>query len=163
MIFVLPEPSTSSSKARKKVQTHIISFEDDDSEDEIRSNYASTNLPSTSYRAQNVTTMKKDIVNASSSSTSGEVLVQSDKSEFDAKPISWPERYFLSLVDLISYLFVRTLKFFFFFFNSETLEEDRLLTPLTDTENMGGLVPVSPLDNSLEDVLVSLPSYIDVS
>jgi hypothetical protein len=45
----------------------------------------------------------------------------------------------------------------------ETFEEERLLTPLTDNENMGGLVPVSPLDNALDDTLVSLPSYVDVS
>ena len=48
-------------------------------------------------------------------------------------------------------------------FNRETFEEERLLTPLTDTENMGGLVPVSPLDNVLDDVLVSLPNYLEVS
>lgn len=34
---------------------------------------------------------------------------------------------------------------------------------MTDTENLGGLVPVSPLDQTLDDMLVTLPTYLDVS
>lgn len=48
----------------------------------------------------------------------------------------------------------------------QSYSEERLLTPLTDPEKMGGLVPVSPLDNALDDMLVSLPSlpsYMEVS
>jgi sorting nexin-29 len=32
-----------------------------------------------------------------------------------------------------------------------------------DAENMGGLVPVSSLDQTLNDMLVTLPNYLDVS
>lgn len=34
---------------------------------------------------------------------------------------------------------------------------------MTDSGNTGGLVPVSPLDQTLDDMLVTLPSYMDVS
>lgn len=43
---------------------------------------------------------------------------------------------------------------------SQSFEE--VLTPVTDSGNMGGLVPVSPLDQTLDDMLIALPNYIDV-
>jgi len=46
---------------------------------------------------------------------------------------------------------------------SESLEEEKILTPVMDTENLGGLVPVSSLDQTLDDMLVTLPNYLDVS
>lgn len=45
---------------------------------------------------------------------------------------------------------------------SETFEEEKVLTPVTNSGNMGGLVPVSPLDQTLDDMLIALPSYLDV-
>lgn len=45
---------------------------------------------------------------------------------------------------------------------SETFEEEKVLTPVTDSNNMGGLVPVSPLDQTLDDMLIALPNYSDV-
>lgn len=32
-----------------------------------------------------------------------------------------------------------------------------------DTGNLGGLVPISSLDQTLDDMLVTLPNYLDVS
>jgi len=46
---------------------------------------------------------------------------------------------------------------------SESFEEEKILTPVMDTENLGGLVPVSSLDQTLDDMLVTLPNYLDVS
>lgn len=46
---------------------------------------------------------------------------------------------------------------------SESFEEEKILTPVTDAGNLGGLVPVSPLDQTLDDMLVTLPNYLDVS
>lgn len=45
---------------------------------------------------------------------------------------------------------------------SESFEEEKVLTPVTDSGNMGGLVPVSPLDQTLDDMLIALPNYLDV-
>lgn len=45
---------------------------------------------------------------------------------------------------------------------SETFEEEKVLTPVTNSGSMGGLVPVSPLDQTLDDMLIALPSYLDV-
>lgn len=46
---------------------------------------------------------------------------------------------------------------------SDSFQEEKILTPVTDAGNMGGLVPVSALDQTLDDMLVSLPPYLDVS
>lgn len=42
----------------------------------------------------------------------------------------------------------------------ESLDEEKILTPVLDSNNLG-LVPTSPLDQTFDDVLVSLPNYID--
>lgn len=46
---------------------------------------------------------------------------------------------------------------------SESFEEEKLLTPIMDTGNMGGLVPVSSLDQTLDDMIATLPNYLNVS
>lgn len=46
---------------------------------------------------------------------------------------------------------------------SESFEEEKILTPVMDTGNLGGLVPISSLDQTLDDMLVTLPNYLDVS
>lgn len=48
-------------------------------------------------------------------------------------------------------------------FSSESFEEEKVLTPIMDIGNMGGLVPVSSLEQTLDDMLVTLPNYLDVS
>lgn len=47
--------------------------------------------------------------------------------------------------------------------SNESFEEEKVLTPVTDSINMGGLVPVSPLDQTLDDMLIALPNYLDNS
>lgn len=46
---------------------------------------------------------------------------------------------------------------------SDSFEEEKILTPVMDTGNLGGLVPISSLDQTLDDMLVTLPNYLDVS
>lgn len=46
---------------------------------------------------------------------------------------------------------------------SDSFEEEKILTPVMDAGNLGGLVPVSSLDQTLDDMLVTLPNYLDVS
>lgn len=46
---------------------------------------------------------------------------------------------------------------------SESFEEEKVLTPIMDAGNMGGLVPVSSLDQTLDDMIVTLPNYLNVS
>ncbi|XP_008212616.1 sorting nexin-29 isoform X2 [Nasonia vitripennis] len=146
-IIAPPEPSTSRQKTRKKVQTHIISFDDQDDEasvkfDKLAVSAVSTSAPPTCLNSPNAISAKDSSpvpspTTSSSSSSRLQLRSGTDDVVLDVKPISWAER--------------------------ETYEEERLLTPLTDTENMGGLVPVSPLDNALDDMLVSLPNYLEDS
>lgn len=42
------------------------------------------------------------------------------------------------------------------------MDEGKILTPVTDSDNLG-LVPTSPLDQTFDDMLVSLPNYLNVS
>ncbi|XP_047370640.1 sorting nexin-29 isoform X4 [Vespa velutina] len=42
----------------------------------------------------------------------------------------------------------------------ESLDEGKILTPVTDADNLG-LVPTSPLDQTFDDMLVSLPNYLN--
>ncbi|XP_047370641.1 sorting nexin-29 isoform X5 [Vespa velutina] len=43
---------------------------------------------------------------------------------------------------------------------NESLDEGKILTPVTDADNLG-LVPTSPLDQTFDDMLVSLPNYLN--
>ncbi|KAJ8681191.1 hypothetical protein QAD02_016978 [Eretmocerus hayati] len=139
----LPEPSPSSRKARKKVQTHIISFDDDEptsvgtSSMKVPVNFSSA--PPTCPNSLSPESAVRDVSPAPSTSpasASPRPLSATDDVVLDVQPIGWSE-------------------------SRETCEDERLLTPLTDNENMGGLVPVSPLDNALDDMMVSLTSYLE--
>ncbi|XP_014210929.1 sorting nexin-29 isoform X2 [Copidosoma floridanum] len=142
---VLPGSSMASSKARKKVPAHIISFDDDeDNDDHDNSNDKHRNSLSVSASSaclsSPVATSTNETPSTPTSTTSTSKLQSSTDMEdvvLDIKPITWTER--------------------------DAYEEERLLTPLTDTENMGGLVPVSPLSNALDDMMISLPSYLEDS
>ncbi|XP_011506155.1 PREDICTED: sorting nexin-29 isoform X2 [Ceratosolen solmsi marchali] len=132
----LPDPSMTSLKPRKKVQTHIISFDDDEIDNEVASSSVSFSAPPTCLNSPSATSTKETSpVSPCLPSSRLQQHSGSNDVVLDVQPINWDER--------------------------ETFEEERLLTPLTDNENMGGLVPVSPLDSVLDDTLVNLASYID--
>lgn len=118
---------------RKKVPTNIISFDNDDEEDEGQQDRSQDTGVSTSAPATLALQLKKpenDVVSLEKSSQSG---ITSTPVLLDVKA-NWIQ--------------------------NEMIEEERVLTPLTDIGGIGGLMPVSPLDQALDDMLVALPSYM---
>jgi hypothetical protein len=85
-------------KPRKKVQTHIISFDDDEIENELPSSSVSLSAPQTSLNSSS-TTLAKDISPAPylPSSRSQTRSVTNDV-VLDVKPMNWDERYGISPV-----------------------------------------------------------------
>ncbi|KAK0071344.1 hypothetical protein PV325_013071, partial [Microctonus aethiopoides] len=127
-------------KIRKKIPTHIISFDNDENENigYDKGIITSISAPATCLNSP-ISITTKDSLNPHSSmfksSQSSSSLISSDKSTLsqdndNVKP-------------------------------TKSNNEERILTPLTDVGNMGGLVPVSPLDQTLDDMLVTLPNYMD--
>ncbi|OAD62126.1 Sorting nexin-29, partial [Eufriesea mexicana] len=128
----IPEPT---SKRRKKVPTHIISFDNENDEQEGIEASISVSAPPTCLNSPTVISTKTSTSPSSSISQfqtdTNVVTTMANKGTSD-----WE--------------------------SSETFEEDKVLTPVTNTGNMGGLVPVSPLDQTLDDMLIALPNYLDV-
>ncbi|XP_020280867.1 sorting nexin-29 isoform X2 [Pseudomyrmex gracilis] len=133
---IIPEHSTSEQdKRKKKVPTRIISFDDDNEESERKETTTSSSAPPTCPGSP-TTTSTKD----STSPCLSDPQPQTDlngSTMIDAKLPEW-ER-------------------------CDSFQEEKILTPVTDAGNMGGLVPVSALDQTLDDMLVSLPPYLDDS
>ncbi|RLU19370.1 hypothetical protein DMN91_007927, partial [Ooceraea biroi] len=133
---VLPEPLASEQeKRKKKVPTRIISFDDDNDEDERREAAISMSAPPTCPSSPAAASTKDSTSPCLSDS---QPHVYSNDSAIDK--IKLPE-----------------------WEQCESFEEEKVLTPVMDAENMGGLVPVSSLDETLNDMLVTLPSYLDDS
>ncbi|KOC65666.1 Sorting nexin-29 [Habropoda laboriosa] len=127
---------TSKQKQKKKVQTHIISFDNENDEQKSTETSTSVSAPSTCLNSPTVISIKTST--SPSPSVSQSQPESSDVNTESNKEPSDCEK-------------------------CEAFEEEKVLTPITDTGNMGGLVPVSPLDQTLDDMLIALPSYIDES
>lgn len=137
--MVLVTDSTNLEKKRKKIPTHIISFDDDEEVGQVNT---STSAPASCL----------------STPMTGEREPVDSGGTVEQAKAQWDERLLLLL--LLSLLLLLLLKLLMF--SSENYEDGKVLTPVNDSGNMGGLVPISPLDKSLEDMLVALPSYLDV-
>ncbi|KAI4491719.1 hypothetical protein M0804_003111 [Polistes exclamans] len=117
-------------KVQKKVPTHIISF-DNDSEEQGESSDVSTSINERgSFNNSSILTKH------SSSPSISEVQLDLDDSNAVANKSSTESEH------------------------SESLDEGKILTPVTDSDNLG-LVLTSPLDQTFDDILVSLPNYIN--
>ncbi|KAK0174557.1 hypothetical protein PV327_010316 [Microctonus hyperodae] len=127
-------------KIRKKIPTHIISFDNDENDNRgfEKGIITSISAPATCLNSP-ISILNKDSLNPHpsmfKSSQSSSSLISSDKSTLSQDNDN-----------------IKQMK---------SNNEERILTPLTDIGNMGGLVPVSPLDQTLDDMLVNLPNYID--
>nr|XP_003706506.2 PREDICTED: sorting nexin-29 [Megachile rotundata] len=126
--------STLKQKPRKKVPTHIISFDNENEEHETSETTASVSAPPTCLNSPAVATVKNSELPSLSGLQSQPETNDSDII-VDKEPSAWEK--------------------------CETFEEEKVLTPVTDSGNMGGLVPVSPLDQTLDDMLIALPNYLD--
>ncbi|XP_043255709.1 sorting nexin-29 [Colletes gigas] len=132
----IPGPTLKQQKQRKKVPTYIISFDDENDEQEITEATVSVSAPPTCLNSPIVTSTKNSTMlclSVSQSQTeSNDVNVTTNKESSECE-------------------------------KCESFEEEKVLTPITDSGNMGGLVPVSPLDQTLDDMLLALPNYLDDS
>ncbi|XP_054010336.1 sorting nexin-29 [Hylaeus anthracinus] len=131
----VPGPTLKQQKQRKKVPTHIISFDNEDDTSETTETTVSVSAPPTCLNSPTIISTKSSTsltlsVSQSQRETNDNVAADKPSSE-------WEKR--------------------------ESFEEEKVLTPITDSENMGGLVPVSPLDQTLDDMLIALPNYLDDS
>ncbi|XP_016767929.1 sorting nexin-29 isoform X3 [Apis mellifera] len=136
----IPGP-TSKQKQRKKVPVHIISFDNENDEQENTEVSISVSAPPTCLNSPTVTSTK--------TSTSHSLISQSQVETNNITTITNKEN---------SDWENNNIQYF-----SETFEEEKILTPITNSGSMGGLVPVSPLDQTLDDMLITLPSYLDDS
>ncbi|KAG5336930.1 SNX29 protein, partial [Acromyrmex heyeri] len=133
---VIPESLPSEQeKRKKKVQTRIISFDDDHEEEERREIATSISAPPTCPSSPTITPTKD-----STSSCLSDCQPQMDSNDSTAINTKLPD-----------------------WEQCESFEEEKILTPVIDTGNLGGLVPVSSLDQTLDDMLISLPNYLDDS
>lgn len=129
----IPGPPTSKHKQKKKVHTHIISFDNESEQQESAESNTSVSAPATCLNSPTVTTVQDSMP-----SNVSVVHTNAESSEVtpvcNAKSPDWDK--------------------------SESLEEDKVLTPVAEAISMGGLVPVSPLDQTLDDMLIALPNYV---
>ncbi|XP_011636612.1 sorting nexin-29 [Pogonomyrmex barbatus] len=131
---VIPELLPSEQeKRKKKVQARIISFDDDNEEEEHKEIITSISAPPTCPSSPAIT--PKD--STSPCLSDSQPQVNSNESTMINTKREWEL--------------------------CESFEEEKLLTPVMDAENLGGLVPVSSLDQTLDDMLVTLPNYLDDS
>ncbi|XP_011142398.2 sorting nexin-29 isoform X1 [Harpegnathos saltator] len=132
---LVPGPPTSQHE-KKKVPVHIISFDDDEERDERKETTSSMSAPATCLSSPTVTSTK----DSASPCLDQVPEPQVDSNDNTVDSTKFPE-----------------------WEQCESFEEEKILTPVTDAENLGGLVPVSPLDQTLDDMLVTLPNYLDDS
>ncbi|KAL6258123.1 hypothetical protein P5V15_010042 [Pogonomyrmex californicus] len=131
---VIPELLPSEQeKRKKKVQARIISFDDDNEEREHKETITSISAPPTCPSSPAIT--PKD--STSPCLSDSQPQVNSNESTMINTKREWEL--------------------------CESFEEEKLLTPVMDAGNLGGLVPVSSLDQTLDDMLVTLPNYLDDS
>ncbi|KAG8036094.1 hypothetical protein G9C98_004674 [Cotesia typhae] len=138
-IISLGEPATRE-RVKRKVPMHIISFDNDEEErGVIDSANKSISAPPTCLNSPlGVPAVPAETSTPSSNFLDPEQELQSNKADVPDDPdVAWGPNEL-----------------------NESPEEERVLTPLTDG-SMGGLVPVSPLDQTLEDMLVTVPNYLD--
>lgn len=132
----IPGPTLKQQKQKRKVPTHIISFDNENEEQETIQGTASVSAPPTCLNSPTLPSAKNttpSVPVAQSQMESDDVIETSNKEVSE-----WEK--------------------------CESFEEEKVLTPVTDTGNMGGLVPVSPLDQTLDDMLIALPNnYLDDS
>ncbi|XP_057321917.1 sorting nexin-29 [Microplitis mediator] len=139
------ESNTNRDRVRKKVPMHIISFDNDEDErGVIDTTGVSISAPPTCLNSPTALTAVTSSTNADNLE---QVSLDLDKAESHTEDTAG----ILDFSPNTSTSWVR----------NECPEEERVLTPLTDVGSMGGLVPVSPLDQTLDDMLVTLPNYID--
>ncbi|CAK9822372.1 Sorting nexin-29 [Anthophora retusa] len=127
---------SSKQKQKKKVPTHIITFDNESDEQKDAESSTSVNAPAACLSSPTVTSVETSTSPSPSISQSQTEL--SDVNTVSNKELSECEK-------------------------CEVFEEEKVLTPITDSGNMGGLVPVSPLDQTLDDMLIALPNYLDDS
>ncbi|XP_076165639.1 sorting nexin-29 isoform X3 [Ptiloglossa arizonensis] len=132
----IPEPTLKQLKQKKRVPTQIISFDNENDEQGITETSISVSAPPTCLNSPTVTSVKN--------STSPCLSVLQSQTESNDLNVA---------IDKGSYEWEKC----------ESFEEEKVLTPVTDSGNMGGLVPVSPLDQTLDDMLIALPNYLDDS
>ncbi|XP_031831363.1 sorting nexin-29 isoform X2 [Nomia melanderi] len=132
----IPGPILKQQKQRKKVPTHIISFDNDTDEQEITEANISVSAPPTCLNSP-IVNSTKDSPSSCVSESQSEMLSNNVNLTVSQENSDWEK--------------------------CEPFEEEKVLTPVTDSSNMGGLVPVSPLDQTLDDMLIALPNYLDDS
>ncbi|XP_026671043.1 sorting nexin-29 isoform X2 [Ceratina calcarata] len=150
----IPGP-TPKQKQRRKVPTHIISFDNDSEEDKEGNAKTSVSAPPSCLNipvpATSTTEDKgptsllpsicPDSPTVMSMKTSPTPSITQSHTESNDANVA---------VDKVTSEW-----------ENETFEEEKVLTPVTNSENMVGLVPVSPLDQTLDDMLIALPNYLD--
>ncbi|CAL1684785.1 unnamed protein product [Lasius platythorax] len=133
---LIPDPlAPEQEKRKKKVPTRIISFDDDNEEDEHREESTTSISAPPTCRSSPTAISTKD--STSPCLSDSQPQVDSNNSTVNTKLLEWEQR--------------------------ESFEEEKVLTPIMDAGNMGGLVPVSSLDQTLDDMIVTLPSYLNDS
>ncbi|KMR03603.1 sorting nexin-29 [Lasius niger] len=133
---LIPDPlAPEQEKRKKKVPTRIISFDDDNEEDEHREESITSISAPPTCRSSPTAVSTKD--STSPCLSDSQPQVDSNNSTVNTKLLEWEQR--------------------------ESFEEEKVLTPIMDAGNMGGLVPVSSLDQTLDDMIVTLPNYLNDS
>lgn len=133
---LIPDPLASEQeKRKKKVPTRIISFDDDNEEDVHREKTTTSISAPPTCRNSPTAVSTKD--STSPCLSDSQPQVDSNNSTVNTKLLEWEQ--------------------------CESFEEEKLLTPIMDGGNMGGLVPVSSLDQTLDDMIAALPNYLNDS
>ncbi|XP_029676550.1 sorting nexin-29-like isoform X2 [Formica exsecta] len=133
---LIPDPLASEQeKRKKKVPTRIISFDDDNEEDVHREKTTTSISAPPTCRNSPTAVSTKD--STSPCLSDSQPQVDSNNSTVNTKLLEWEQ--------------------------CESFEEEKLLTPIMDAGNMGGLVPVPSLDQTLDDMIAALPNYLNDS
>ncbi|XP_076233972.1 sorting nexin-29 [Calliopsis andreniformis] len=162
----IPGPTAKQQKQRKRIPTHIISFDDEDDEQESSEATASISAPPTCLSSPTVAsakdTVSPSLAESQSQAESNEINKTNETNEI-SKTSETNEINETSEINEISETNETNEKETSKYEKCESFEEEKVLTPVTDSGNMGGLVPVSPLDQMLDDMLIALPNYLDDS
>lgn len=130
---LIPDSLASEQEKRKKKVPTRIISFDDEEDEHREETTTSISAPPT-CRSSPTAVSTKDSTSPLSDS---QPQVDSNNSTVNTKLLEWEQR--------------------------ESFEEEKVLTPIMDTGNMGGLVPVSSLDQTLDDMIVTLPNYLNDS
>lgn len=152
---------------KKKIPIHIISFDNDEEVNECKDNTTSISAPATYLNSPRATSTKDST--SPSLPVSQSQVDPNDSTAVNMKFTEW-EQWYISFI-MIEHIYIQdgfsiyinSFSHYLILFHSESFEEEKILTPVTDSGNMRSLVPVSSLDQTLDDVLVTLPNYLDVS